>query len=35
VQCRQTVIAHADQSTAWQSPYLQEYIQRRMKSSIS
>lgn len=28
VQCRQTVTAHADQSAAWQSAYLQEYIQR-------
>jgi len=28
VQCRQIIIAHADQTAAWQSPYLQEYVER-------
>lgn len=27
-QCRQIIIAHADQYAAWQSPFLQEYVQR-------
>lgn len=28
VQCRQVILAHVDKNGAWQSPYLQEYIQR-------
>ncbi len=28
VQCRQIIMAHGDQSAAWQLPYLQQYAQR-------
>jgi hypothetical protein len=28
VQCRQIIMAHIDQSAAWQLPYLQQYVQR-------